>query len=109
MKELLHHFGFFDNRVQVGLCEIGLSKHNHGVVFGLNRRNNRREYIYFVTDQPHKLKSPSNGMVADMAKQFARLGVDAEVIELQPDGMTFTYQVSSDNSVQRVSMSTRYS
>lgn len=100
MKELFHHFGLLDNRVQVGMTGHKKSTDSHGVVIGTKWNNNQRERVNFVVDDPKKLKSPSTGMVADMVKQIGRLGVYVDVIELHAHNTVFTYQALPDNRVQ---------
>jgi hypothetical protein len=108
LKELLHQFGLFENRVRVGLCEILLSKHSNGVVLGTNHQTQRREYVWFVVDKLGKLANPNEPMVCDMVAQFDKLGIEAELIELHSRQTAFTYRVTGDKQVEFVAQAPRF-
>lgn len=106
MRELLHHFGFIDNRVQVGVASEDPEAAD-GLVLSTCPTTHQRELTRFMVDHPHKLKTPSNGMVSDIVRQMASLGVTADMVELRAPGMVFTYQ-AADNRVQLVSKESRH-
>jgi hypothetical protein len=108
MKEILHQFGFVNNRVRVGILQGKLlDKHfTHGVVLG-NTHSGDPCRSPIMVDHPKKLNSLNNAMVVDMVEQIDKLGVQVELIQVNTAKSTCTYRTIGAGQVELVSKTPR--